>query len=84
MAECCKGTVWVPLEDDTVEETGDLRAAVRLVGPRLSDLRRYFGKSAPIIFLDNRLADRQARHTASTWSAFPTVWGTKEDGSQPT
>jgi hypothetical protein len=31
----------------------DLRAAVRLVGPRLSDLRRFFGKSARIIFLEN-------------------------------
>ena len=29
-------------------QTHDLRAAIRLVGPRLSDLRRYFGKSALI------------------------------------
>jgi hypothetical protein len=33
-------------------QTCDLRDAVRLIGPRLSDLRRYFGKSAPIIFLE--------------------------------
>jgi len=32
----------------------ELRAAVGLVGPRLSDLRRYFGKSAPIIWLQDR------------------------------
>jgi hypothetical protein len=40
-----------------------------LVGPRLGDLRRYFGKSADIIFLKNRLADTQTKQ--STWSAFP-------------
>lgn len=56
---------------DMQVQTGDLRAAVRLVGPRLSDLRRYFGKSAPIIFLENRLSDRQAKQP--TWSAFPPV-----------
>ena len=32
----------------------ELRAAIRLVGPRLSDLRRYFGKSADIICLRDR------------------------------
>jgi len=32
----------------------ELRAAVGLVGPRLSDLRRHFGKSAPIICLKDR------------------------------
>ncbi|HMH07892.1 MAG TPA: DUF3606 domain-containing protein [Terriglobales bacterium] len=37
-------------------QTSDLRTAVRLVGPRLSDLRCFFGKSAPIISLENRLA----------------------------
>jgi hypothetical protein len=55
---------------DMQVQTCDLKAAVRLIGPRLSDLRRYFGKSAPIIFLDNRLADRQAKRTA-TISPFP-------------
>ena len=34
----------------------ELRAAIRLVGPRLSDLRRYFGKSADIICLRDRRA----------------------------
>jgi hypothetical protein len=48
----------------------DLRDAVRLIGPRLNDLRRYFGKSAPIIFLENYLPDRQAKRTA-TISPFP-------------
>jgi Protein of unknown function (DUF3606) len=50
----------------------DLRDAIRLIGPRLSDLRRYFGKSAPIIFLENHLSDRQAKRTA-TISPFPRV-----------
>jgi hypothetical protein len=36
---------------DLQVETYDLKAAVKLVGPRLSDPRRYFGKSADIIFL---------------------------------
>jgi hypothetical protein len=35
-------------------ETYELRAAIKLVGPRLSDLRRYFGRSAHIIFLEDR------------------------------
>jgi hypothetical protein len=35
-------------------ETYELRAAIRTVGPRLGDLRRYFGKSAHIISLENR------------------------------
>jgi hypothetical protein len=35
-------------------ETYDLRAAIKLVGPRLSDLRRYFGRSAHIIFLETK------------------------------
>jgi hypothetical protein len=48
-------------------QTCDLRAAVRLVGPRLSDLPRYFGKSARIIFLENRLSERQVK-------PFPPVW----------
>ena len=39
---------------DLQVETYDLRAAIKVVGPRLSHLRRYFGKSAHIIFLDNR------------------------------
>jgi len=52
-------------------QTCDLKAAVRLIGPRLSDLRRYFGKSAPIIFLENRLADRQSKRTAVITSVPP-------------
>jgi Protein of unknown function (DUF3606) len=51
-------------------QTCDLRDAVRLIGPRLSDLRRYFGKSAPIIFLENRLSD--TKRTA-TIAPFPPV-----------
>jgi hypothetical protein len=55
---------------DMQVQTGDLRDAVRLIGPRLSDLRRYFGKSAPIIFLENRLSDRQR---TATITPFPPV-----------
>ena len=42
----------------------DLRAAIKVVGPRVSDLRRYFGKSAEIIFLENRLSDRTQGRSA--------------------
>jgi hypothetical protein len=42
----------------------ELRTAVALVGPRLSDLRRYFGKSAPVICLRDRRPDRQTIWTA--------------------
>jgi hypothetical protein len=56
---------------DMQVEPYELRAAVAVAGPRLSDLRRYFGKSAHIIFLGNRLSDRQAKR--ATWSAFPPV-----------
>lgn len=45
---------------DLQVQTYELRAAIKLVGPRLSDLRRYFGKSAHIIFLDNRRNKIQA------------------------
>ena len=45
-------------------EPHELRAAVRLVGPRLSDLRQYFGKSAVIISLENR---RRGRRTVSPY-----------------
>jgi hypothetical protein len=53
---------------DIQVEPYELRAAIRLIGPRLSDLRRYFGKSAPVICLRDRRSDG---HT--TWSAFPPV-----------
>jgi len=36
----------------------ELRAAVGVVGPRLGDLRRYFGKSAPVICLKDRRKPR--------------------------
>jgi hypothetical protein len=36
----------------------ELRTAVGLVGPRLSDLRRYFGKSAHVICLKDRREPR--------------------------
>jgi hypothetical protein len=46
---------------DMQVEPHELRAAVRLVGPRLSDIRQYFGKSAPVISLESR---RRVRRTS--------------------
>jgi hypothetical protein len=43
---------------DLQVEPHELRAAVRLVGPRLGDIRQYFGKSAPIICLKDRREPR--------------------------
>jgi hypothetical protein len=43
---------------DLQVEPHELRAAVRLVGPRFGDIRQYFGKSAPIIYLKDRRAPR--------------------------
>jgi hypothetical protein len=40
--------------DDLQVSLYDLRAAITLVGPRLSDLRRHFGKSAQIIILEKK------------------------------
>lgn len=54
--------------EDMQIQAYELRAAVMLVGPRLSDLRRYFGKSAPVICLKDRRPDRQV-----TWSAFSPI-----------
>lgn len=41
---------------DIQVEPNELRAAVGLVGPRLSNLRRYFGKSAEIVSLQDKRA----------------------------
>lgn len=41
-------------------EPHELRAAVRLVGPRLIDLRRHFGKSPTIIPLASRRRVRRS------------------------
>ena len=60
----------------------ELRTAVGLVGPRLSDIRQYFGKSAQVIPLTSSRGITQVRQT--TWSAFPSFRGTNEDGSPPT
>jgi hypothetical protein len=64
-------------------QTYELQAAIKLVGPRLSHLRRYFGKSADIIVLSDKRANAKEPHAETTWSAFSPVWGPKEDGSQP-
>jgi hypothetical protein len=45
--------------NDLQVATYDLRAAIKIVGPRLSDLRRYFGKSAHIIILEDRRNENQ-------------------------
>jgi hypothetical protein len=54
-------------------QTYELRAAIKLAGPRLSDLRRYLGKSAEIVVLSDRRINSKARSTAGPWSAFPPV-----------
>ena len=63
---------------DMQVEPHELRAAVRLVGPRLGDIRQYFGKSAQVIPLTSGRGVTRVRHT--TWSAFPSLRGTNEDG----
>jgi hypothetical protein len=54
--------------NDLQVATYDLRAAIRIVGPRLSDLRRYFGKSAHIIILEDR---RNQKQTAVSTYGLP-------------
>ena len=50
-------------------DPSELRAAMMRVGRRLRDIRRYFGKTAQIICLQD---GRAARHTKQpTWTAFP-------------
>ena len=48
---CAQVEFWAK---DLQVQTYELRAAIKLAGPRLSDLRRYFGKSAHVIFLNSR------------------------------
>ena len=67
---------------DMQVETYELREAINLVGPRLSGLRRFFGKSAEVVFLADRRSDKNASKAPPPWSAFPSVWGAKGDGSQ--
>ena len=58
--------------NDLQVQTYELRAAIMLVGLRVSDLRHYFGKSADIIVLSDRRAGAR-RHGAGRWPAFPPV-----------
>jgi Protein of unknown function (DUF3606) len=60
---------------DMQVEPHELRAAVRLVGPRLGDIRQYFGKSADIIVLSAR-RNSKTGNPLPAWSAFPSVLGT--------
>jgi hypothetical protein len=73
---CLQVEFWA---NDLQVQTYDLRRAISFVGPRVSDLRRYFGKSARVIVLPTRRADTKAGNTQARWSVFPPVWG---DGSQ--
>ena len=43
---------------DMQVEPHELRTAVSLVGPRISDVRQYFGRSAPVISLESRRRGR--------------------------
>jgi hypothetical protein len=58
---------------DLQVETYELRAAINMVGPSLSGLRRFFGKSADIVSLATRRADNKARKAPPPWSAFPNL-----------
>jgi len=60
---------------DIQVEPHELRAAVRLVGPRLGDVRQYFGKSAAIIVLSDRRNSKKGNPQLA-WSAFPPTLGT--------
>ena len=60
---------------DMQVEPHELRAAVRLVGPRLGDIRQYFGQSADIIFLSDR-RNSKTKNPLPASSAFPSVLGT--------
>ncbi len=60
---------------DLQVQTYELPTAIKLVGPRLSDLRRYFGKSADIIVRSDRRSNSKV-HVLTPWLAFPTVRGT--------
>jgi hypothetical protein len=61
--------------NDLRVQTYDLRAAIQLVGPRLSHLRRYFGTSAEIVCLKDRRGrpDIRTPVAASTLSASPPI-----------
>ena len=50
---------------DMQVEPYELRAAIRLVGTRLSDVRRYFGKSAQVVFLENKRTPPPVSPTAT-------------------
>lgn len=60
---------------DMQVEPHELRAAVRLVGRRLGDVRQYFGKSADIIVLSDR-RNTKTGNLQPAWSAFPPFLGT--------
>ena len=62
--------------EDLKVEPEVIRMAIRSVGPRLPDVRRYLGKSAQIVFLENRLAERQQ---PVRWSMFPSLVGKREE-----
>jgi hypothetical protein len=51
-------------------EPSDIKAAIPFAGRRLTNIRRYLGKTADIIYLDDKRAGRRAMQT---WSAFTPV-----------
>jgi hypothetical protein len=50
-------------------EPSDLTAAIPFAGRRLTNIRRYLGKTADIIYLDDKRAGNGVKRTV--WSAFP-------------
>jgi hypothetical protein len=51
-------------------EPSDLTAAIPFAGRHLTNIRRYLGKTADIIYLDDW---RAGNRTKQTWSAFTPV-----------
>jgi hypothetical protein len=55
--------------DEFQVEPSELQAAIPFAGRRLTNIRRYLGKTADIIHFD----DRRSAGEAKPWSAFPPV-----------
>jgi hypothetical protein len=56
--------------DEFQVDPSDIKAAIPFAGRRLTNIRRYLGKTADIIYLDDRRAGSQVKQP---WSAFTPV-----------
>jgi hypothetical protein len=57
--------------DEFQVDPSDIKAAIPFAGRRLTNIRRYLGKTADIIYLDDKRAGNRVKRT--TWSAFTPV-----------